>query len=48
MLNQLDAHEKQHGKSTEKRGEEHGKTALGPFVDSFRTRCEFDSRGSLA
>lgn len=33
---QLDSHEAQQGKSGGPRGEEHAKTAMGPFVQSFR------------
>jgi hypothetical protein len=51
LVLQLDAHEAQHGKSGGPRGEEHGKTALGPFVQGFResflTGCTAQAKADL-
>uniref|UniRef100_A0A7S0N4R3 DNA primase n=1 Tax=Pyramimonas obovata TaxID=1411642 RepID=A0A7S0N4R3_9CHLO len=36
LLNELDRHEHDHGKAEGPRGEEHGKTSFGPYVQAFR------------
>eukprot|EP00241_Pyramimonas_parkeae_P015550 CAMPEP_0114285220 /NCGR_PEP_ID=MMETSP0059-20121206/5064_1 /TAXON_ID=36894 /ORGANISM="Pyramimonas parkeae, Strain CCMP726" /LENGTH=482 /DNA_ID=CAMNT_0001406091 /DNA_START=39 /DNA_END=1487 /DNA_ORIENTATION=- len=37
LLNELDEHERKNGKSEGPRGEEHGKTSMGPYMESFQT-----------